>query len=153
MTSIDIHRLAGGHGYSFGQYLPVGAVVIITNENLAKINTRPKRMNWDRLYLETYREMDCDDLSAVVAGHRGLKRKDLEKRTKKQRDVQGTLSRFRSAMESPNPPATKEEAVASLSPIVAYLLWSVFKMLAIKVIEWAWDRYAEQQQELAAGKA
>lgn len=110
-------------------------------------------MNWDRLYFETYKQFDCDDLSSVVAGHLGLKRKDLEKRTKKQRDVQGTLSRFRSLMESPSPPKTKEEAVASLSPIVAYLLWSVFKMLAVKVIEWAWDRYTEQQQELAAGKA
>jgi hypothetical protein len=108
-------------------------------------------MNWDRLYFETYRQFDCDDLTAVVAGHRGLKRKDLEKRTRKQRDVHGTLSRFRSLMESPSPPKTKQEAVAALSPIVAYLLWSFFKMLAIEVIEWVWDRYQEQQQELATG--
>jgi hypothetical protein len=108
-------------------------------------------MNWDRLYCETYRQFDCDDLSSVVAGHRGLKRKDLEKRTRKQRDVQGTLSRFRSLMESQDPPRTKQEAVAALSPIVAYLLWSIFKMLAIQIIEWAWEKYQEQQQELATG--
>ena len=108
-------------------------------------------MNWDRLYFQAYRQFDCDTLSHVVAGDRGLKRKDLEKRTRKQRDVQGTLNRFRSLMESPNPPRTKKEAVAALSPIVAYLLWSIFKMLAIQIIEWAWDRYTEQQSEQLAG--
>lgn len=110
-------------------------------------------MNWDQLYFETYKQFDCDDLSAVVAGYRGFGQFDLKKRKKKQRNVESTLSRFRAAMESQNPPKTKAEAVATLSPIVAYLLWSIFKMLAIQIIEWAWNRYHEQQTELAAGRA
>ncbi len=118
-------------------------------------------MNWDRLYFETYKQFDCDDLTATGAmrlqysrnlNERQLK-KEIDRRKEKQRNTESTLTRFRSLMESPDPPKTKEEAVAALSPIVAYLLWSIFKMLAIKVIEWAWDRYHEQQQELAAGKA
>ena len=110
-------------------------------------------MDWDQLYCETYRRFDCDDLSHLVAYHRGFSEIDLRKRRKKRCNVESTLTRFRSAMESPNPPKTKAEAVAALSPVVAYLLWSVFKMLAIQIIEWAWDRYHEQQQELAGGKA
>lgn len=109
-------------------------------------------MNWDQLYFETYRRFDCDDLSHVVAYHRGFCEFDVKKRKKKQRNIETTLSRFRAAMESPSPPRTKQEAVAALSPIMAYLLWSVFKFLAIQIIEWAWDRYHEQQTELAAGK-
>ncbi len=118
-------------------------------------------MNWDRLYFETYKQFDCDDLSATrtrviqcarLLDDRQLK-KELERRAKRQRDTESTLNQFRSLMESPNPPQTKQEAVAALSPIVAYLLWSIFKMLAVKVIEWAWDRYQEQQNELAAGRS
>lgn len=109
-------------------------------------------MNWDQLYFQAYRRFDCDDLSQMVAYHRGFYGTDIKKRKKKQRNVESTLSRFRAAMESQNPPKTKAEAVAALSPIVAYLLWSIFKMLAIQIIEWAWDRYHEQQTELAAGK-
>jgi hypothetical protein len=113
---------------------------------------KQNQMNWDQLYVETYRRFDCDDLSHIVAYHRGFGKFDLKKRKKKQRNVETTLSRFRSLMESPNPPRTKEVAVKALSPVVAYLLWSVFKFLAIQIIEWAWDRYHEQQTELAAGK-
>ncbi len=117
-------------------------------------------MNWDRLYFETYKRFDCDDLSPTGAmrlqysrklSHRQL-HKEIDRRKEKQRNTEATLNRFRSLMESDNPPKTRDEAVSALSPIVAYLLWSIFKMLAIKVIELAWDRYHEQQAELAAGK-
>ncbi len=49
-------------------------------------------------------------------------------------------------MNSENPPRTKAEAVKALSPVVAYLLWSIFKVLAVKIIEWAWDQYAADQK-------
>jgi hypothetical protein len=70
----------------------------------------------------------------------------VRKRHQKKQRIGDTLTRFRTLMESPNPPKTKQEAVAALSPIMAYLLWSIFKMFAVQIIEWAWDRYTEQTQ-------
>ena len=109
-------------------------------------------MNWDQLYTDAYKQFDCEYLSPDVCTARRISMDRVQKRHQKKQKIGDTLTRFRTLIESPNPPRTKEEAVVALSPIVAYLLWSIFKMLAIKVIEWAWDRYTEQQQELAAGK-
>jgi hypothetical protein len=66
-------------------------------------------------------------------------------RTKKRKRLADTIAKFNAVMSSDNPPRTKDEAVKAMSPVVAYLLWSIFKMLVIQIIEWAWDRYAEQQ--------
>lgn len=37
------------------------------------------------------------------------------------------------------------EAVKMLSPVLSYILWSVFRSLAIMVIEWAWDELHTQK--------
>ena len=103
-------------------------------------------MNWDTLYRDAYREFDCEYLSPDVCSARRIGSKQLRKRHEKKQQVGDTLNHFRNLMNSENPPRTKQEAVKALSPVVAYLLWSIFKVLAVKIIEWAWDQYAEQHK-------
>jgi len=115
-------------------------------------------MNWDRLYFETYRQFDCDDLSVVVAGHRGFKPHQLEKRMDKKREVCSELNSFREIMQSK--PVTLNEAIvkrrqqttAALGPIAAWVAWQLIKFFVTSVFKWAWKKYQEQQNELAAGK-
>ncbi len=102
--------------------------------------------NWDTIYVQGYRHFDCEYLSAASPKFNA---RLVEKRNRKQRTVQDWITKTRNLIESPNPPRTKEEAVKALSPIMAYLLWSIFKMLAIQIIEWAWNQYQEQQRSAA----
>ena len=103
-------------------------------------------MNWDRLYTEAYKQFDCEYISPDVCSARGIGMSQVRKRHQKKQRIGDTLNHFRNLMNSANPPRTKEEAVKALSPVVAYLLWSIFKMLVIQIIEWAWDQYTEQQR-------
>ena len=103
-------------------------------------------MNWDKLYTQAYNYFDCEYLSPDVCSARNIGMSQVRKRHQKKQRIGDTLTRFRTLMESPNPPKTKAEAVKALSPVIGYLLWSIFKMFAIRVIEWAWDRYTEQAQ-------
>ena len=100
-------------------------------------------MNWDQIYVQGYRHFDCEYISAASPKFNA---RHVEKRNRKQRIVQEYITKLRTQLLSDNPPKTKEEAVKALSPVVAYLLWSVFKMLIVQIIEWAWDRYQEQQR-------
>jgi len=102
-------------------------------------------MNWDKLYRQAYGYFDCEYLSPDVCSARGINMGQWKRHQKQQR-IGDTLSSFRTLMESPNPPKTKEEAVKALSPVIGYLLWSMFKMFIVQVIEWAWDQHAEQQK-------
>jgi uncharacterized protein (DUF1810 family) len=104
--------------------------------------------NWDKIYVHGYRHFDCEYLSAASPK---FDARLVEKRNRKQRTVQNWITKTRQLIESQNPPRTKREAVKALSPVMAYLLWSIFKMLVIQIIEWVWDQYEEQQRELATG--
>ena len=103
-------------------------------------------MNWDKLYTQAYQQFDCHYLSPDVCGSRGISMSQVRKRHQKKQRIGDTLNHFRNLMESANPPKTKQEAVKALSPIIGYLLWSIFKMFIVQVIEWAWDQYQEQQR-------
>ena len=103
-------------------------------------------MNWDTLYRDAYLKFDCEYLSPDVCSARRIGSKQLRKRHERKQQVGDTISHFRNLINSENPPRTKAEAVKALSPVVAYLLWSIFKVLAVKIIEWAWDQYEAEQQ-------
>ncbi len=103
-------------------------------------------MNWDKLYSDAFQQFNCEYLSPDVCSSRGIGMAQVRRRHQKKQKVGDTLNHFRNLMESPNPPKTKEEAVRAIAPIIGYLLWSIFKMLIVRIIEWAWDRYAEQQR-------
>ncbi len=105
--------------------------------------------NWDTIYVQGYKHFDCEYLSAASPKFNA---RNVEKRNKKQRTVQDWITKTRNLIESEKPPKTKQEAVAALSPIMAYLLWSIFKVLAVKIIEWAWDQHAEQQKMSGASQ-
>lgn len=105
-------------------------------------------VDWSEIYNSTYRELDCEWLPANIRHKRKISDRGHQRREAKQRRVRETLDKFRALMESGNPPKTKEEAVKALSPILSYLLWSLFKSLFIKAVEWAWDRYQDQDSKL-----
>ena len=109
-------------------------------------------MNWDKLYPAAYAHFGCEYLSPDICAARRIGSKQLRKRHERKQQVGDTISHFRNLMDSENPPRTKQEAVKALSPIMAYLLWSIFKVLAVKIIEWAWDQYAEQQKMSGASQ-
>jgi hypothetical protein len=106
-------------------------------------------MNWDTIHTEAYREFGVEYLSPTMAASRfpnpRKRDKEIRRRHAEQTEISDTIKRFKGLMTGPNPPQTKAEAVKALSPIVSYLLWTIFKTLAIKVIEWAWDRLEKEK--------
>lgn len=106
-------------------------------------------MNWDTLNAKAYKQFDCQWLSAVERHENKVSERQRKRRLEKQRQVGATMAKFRQAMESANPPKSKSEAVKMLSPLLTWLLWSVFKSLTIMVIEWAWDELHKQPEQAA----
>lgn len=109
-------------------------------------------INWDYINANAYQKFDCQWLSAVQRHENKVSDRQHQKRLDKQKRIYQTLVKFRQVIESNDPPKTKEEAVKALSPFLAYLFWSIFRTLAVKVIEWAWDQYAEQHKMSGASK-
>ena len=99
-------------------------------------------MTWDQVYIAAYRNFDCEYVSQASPKY---DRRKVLPRQRKAKKVEAWVTKTRRLIESPNPPKTREEAVKALSPFVAYLLWSIFKVLAIQVIEWVWDEIHKQE--------
>jgi len=85
---------------------------------------------------ECYRHFGVD---AVSRGSRGG-RKD-----RKRDQITDVILRFRSVMNAPNPPKTKQEAVRAVGGITALLLSYLFRQLAVLVVEWLWDRLSAEE--------
>jgi hypothetical protein len=110
-------------------------------------------MNWDKLYPAAYMHFGCEYLSPDVCSARKIGEKQLRKRHKEQSEIWSELKILERICESGSLPAKatlielrRQKAVEGLSPIMAWITWQVVKTLAIKVIEWLWDQYAEQQK-------
>lgn len=102
-------------------------------------------INWDHINANAYQKFDCQWLSAIQRHNQKISDRQHQKRLEKQKRIYQTLVKFRQVIESNDPPKTKEEAVKALSPFLAYLFWSLFRTLAVKVIEWAWDELNREQ--------
>lgn len=86
---------------------------------------------------EAWRAFGCQPLATGKGGRQ---------RDSKRRKVSKTTERFFDAINSDNPPQTKEEAVEMITPIIGLLLSLVFKQLVVMVIEWLWDRTQKASQ-------
>jgi len=116
-------------------------------------------MNWDKLYADAYRHFDCEYLSPDVCAARKISDKQLRKRQDRQTEIWKELKTLERLCDAGSAPKSKSDliamrrakAVEGLPPIMAWIVWQMIKRLAIEIIEWVWDRYTEQQQELAIG--
>ena len=84
---------------------------------------------------EAWRAFDCHPVASGKGGR---------KRDAKRDKVTRTTQRFFDAINGPNPPHTKEEAVEMITPFIGLILSMLFKQLAVMVIEWLWDRTQKQ---------
>ena len=80
---------------------------------------------------EAWRHFQCQPLAAG---------RDNPKRSGKRDKVSKIVEKYFAAMNSDNPPLTKEAAVEMVSPFFALLLSLFFKQLSVLVIEWLWER-------------
>lgn len=92
----------------------------------------------DQLSIETaaLRQFDCE----VYLSPQGRNREPRE-RVKNRRRVNATTAAFFNAMNSSNPPATREEAIRSTIGGLGMLLAFLFPQyaMAITVAGWLWD--------------
>lgn len=92
---------------------------------------------WESIHNECYRHF------GVASVYSGGKR---DKGKEKKRDrITDTILRFRSVMNRPTPPRTKQDAVRAVGGITALLLSYLFRQLAVMVVEWLWDRLKAEE--------
>jgi hypothetical protein len=80
---------------------------------------------------EAWKHFQCQPLAAG---------RDNSKRSGKRDKVSRIVEKYFAAMNSDDPPLTKEQAVEMVSPFFALLLSLFFKQLSVLVIEWLWER-------------
>ena len=111
-------------------------------------------MNWDKLYPAAYAHFGCEYLSPDVCSARRIGEKQLRKRQQQQAEIWKELKVLeRICGSGAIPPSQarlielrRQKAVEGLSPIMAWIVWQLVKTLAIKIIEWVWTQYEEQQR-------
>jgi hypothetical protein len=84
------------------------------------------------------REFKCQELPQQA----WIDRKEPKQRTRKRQLCIDTLRQFEKAIEGPNRPRTRQEAIDQIYPQgVGYLLmWIVFRELVKTIVAWLYDR-------------
>jgi hypothetical protein len=90
----------------------------------------------ERLKRELFHKFDCVEL------RQGKNYKEPRERRQRRELAQATLAAFIKAMNGPNAPKTKADAVAMVFPggIWFTLIWVFVRPLVIKMVQWLWDR-------------
>jgi len=84
-----------------------------------------------RIEAEAWMHFECQPLATG---------RDNPKRSAKRDKVSRVLARYFDAVNSNDPPLTKEQAVEMISPFFALLLSLFIKQLSVLIIEWLWER-------------
>ena len=85
-----------------------------------------------RIEAEAWKKFDCHPMAVAS--------RDMPKRMGKRDKVSKIVERYFAVMNGDDPPLTKEAAVEMVAPFMTLLLSLFFKLLAVMVIEWLWER-------------
>jgi|688.fasta_scaffold1217300_1 hypothetical protein len=92
----------------------------------------------NEIVIDMLREFKCQELPQQA----WVNRKEPKQRSRKRQLCIDTLAEFEKALEGPNRPRTKQDAINQIYPQgIGYLLmWMVFRAVVAQIVAWLYDR-------------